>query len=337
MSRQSGWALVGKVCGHTHDRCPAVYATRNGGGTWRRLAPAGALPTLANGCERGKACVGAIRFVTPRIGYLFGPALFMTTNGGRAWTHVPGLPVESLAFSGSGVFRLVYQHTGCPGPCRPVLQRSKPGGRVWTTLGRWRNWSRGFGDQVLAGGANLYTVFYGHIAGGAGSAHATIEVSHDRGRTWKVRGDPCGYAGAHEEDAFAVAAAGRSVGILCISRDVRGPDFTALSRNAGRRFTSGAPLHMIAPEQIAVDGGSGIAVGNGGVTGGGRFNYELALSGNGGKTWRIAIHQHKQLAEDLAAGSLQFVSPRDLSWVGYPYLVWKSSHGGKRWHKDLAP
>jgi hypothetical protein len=314
------------------------------------LASPGSLPTVTGGCEKMKTCVHALRFVTPRIGYLFGPALFMTADGGRVWTHVPAPPVESVAYSGSEVFRLVSHGSGCPGPCRPLLQRSAPGRDAWTTLSRWRDASQGFGEQVLASGSNLYTIFYGHIAGGAGSAHATIELSHDRGRTWLVRSDPCGYSDGHEEDAMSpplppgpgghsggIAAAGSSVGILCVSRDGQAPDFTELSRDGGRRFKASAPLHLSAPEQIGIDGGSGVAVGNGGITGGGRFDYELALSRDGGKTWRIAIDDHERVAEDLAGGSLQFVNPRDLSWVGHPYFVWRSLNGGQTWHRTPAP
>jgi hypothetical protein len=94
---------------------------------------------------------------------------------------------------------------------------------------------------------------------------------------------------------------------------------------------------MRAPEQIAIDAGSDIAVGNGGITGSGRFDYELALSRNSGRTWHVAIHDHEQVAEDPAGGSLQLVGSQNLSWVGYPYRLWQSFNEGQTWRKLPAP
>lgn len=94
---------------------------------------------------------------------------------------------------------------------------------------------------------------------------------------------------------------------------------------------------MIAPEQIAVNVNAGIAVGNGGITGGGRFDYELALSGNGGRSWRLAIRDREQVAEGSTIDSLEFVTSRDVSWVGDPYFAWRSSDGGKTWRRIPAP
>lgn len=330
---QRGLSLVGKACGNAHGPCAAVYGTENGGRTWSRLSSAGSLA-----CGSVSLCVDRLLFVTPRIGYLYGPALFVTTDGGRTWTHAASPPVESLVSSGGELFRLVYHGTGCPGPCNPSLQRSEPGGRTWSTLRSW-SWpdAPGFGEQLLAGHRNLYVIFYGHIAGGAGLAHAVIDVSHDAGQTWSVRSDPCGYADHPEEDASAAAAAGDSLGILCVSRDGRGPNFTALSRDAGGTFAASTPLSIDAPEQITVDDEGGIAVGNGGISGGGKFEYELALSDDGGRTWGIAIHDRETVGEDLARGSLQFITPQDLSWVGYPYYVWQSFDAGRSWRETPAP
>lgn len=140
-----------------------------------------------------------------------------------------------------------------------------------------------------------------------------------------------------EESAAGVGVGGDVLGILCVARDGQGPSFIALSTNAGRTFAATVPLHMIAPEQIAVNVNAGIAVGNGGITGGGRFDYELALSGNGGRSWRLAIRDREQVAEGSTIDSLEFVTSRDVSWVGDPYFAWRSSDGGKTWRRIPAP
>jgi hypothetical protein len=329
LDRRRGWALVGRPCAATRI-CAAVYATRDGGQTWIRLTARDAF------CARSSTCVTGLRFVSARIGYLYGSASFLTRDGGRRWTRLPGRQTESVVASGGSVFRLVYQSSGCPGPCRPALERAAPGARRWTTIRRWPG-APGFGEQLLAGGRNLYVVFYGHIAGGEPSAHAVIAVSHDRGRSWFLRSDPCGGAGVHEDDMLAAAAAGDSLAVLCVRRSGPSAAFTALSRDAGRTFSAGARIPVGSPEQIAVRADGVIAVGNGGTSGGGSFGYELALSSDGGRSWRVTIRDREPLAEDLGAGSLAFVGPRSLSWVGSPYVVWLSSDAGATWRRSPAP
>jgi hypothetical protein len=330
MNAQRGWALISGACGHS--RCPAVYETQNGGRAWRRLSSG-----PSSGCSDTGWCIDAVLFVTPRIGYLYGPALLMTTDGGQRWMHVSRLQIESMAVSGSNVCRLVSQGTGCPGPCRPLLQRSIPGSRTWTRVPGWRDVSEGFGEQFVASGRNLYTAFYGHIAGGEPSAHAAIEMSHDSGRSWLVRGDPCGYAGGREEDALTVAANGSSLGILCISRSGQGPSFVAFSGNAGRTFTRSAALPLNGPAQLAVGADREIAVGNGGMVGSGKFTYELALSTKDSHNWRIAVRDPEPLYRGAGPGSLQYTSSQRLWWVGYPYHAWQSRDGGHMWRRSSAP
>jgi len=331
LSSQRGWALVSTPCANGAGRCTGVYATRNGGRTWNRLTRANAF-----GCARLSTCVTHLLFVTSRIGYLYGHASFLTTDGGRTWKPAPGPQVESLVFSRGSVFRLVYQGTGCPGPCQVAIQRSRPGARTWRTLGHWPN-TLGYGEQLYAGGGNLYVVFLGHIAGGQPSAHARIDISRNNGGTWTTRRDPCGGVGAREADAVAASAAGRLFAVLCVARRGGTRTFTALSRDAGRTFGKGASFRMTAASQVAVGAAARIAVGNAGVTGGGSFGYELAVSSTRGRSWRAAIRDREHLAQDLEGGSLQLVGAREVSWVGSPYFAWQSFDGGTSWRKLRAP
>lgn len=339
LSPRRGWALLGLTCGRARSRCAAVQETRDGGASWQQLASIPAeIGAGSNGalsgtgfCSPRRLCVAHVLFVTSRIGYAYGPSLFMTTNGGRSWNHVSAQPVESMASSGSVVYRIVYAHAGCPGPCSPSLEESTAGTRAWTQLSVPQPAGSGTGETVYAAGRNVYVFAWGNIAGGV-TSQAGIEVSRDTGQTWSTIPDPCGSAAHGEWDASAASATGDLLGVLCLPRQ-GGPAFVALSRNAGRTFVDGTRVDFHAAEQIAISSSGAVAVGNAGVTGGGPFTYDLYLSRDGGHTWRVAVHDRERAAIDLAGGFLQFVSPRELLWVGYPYSVWASTDTGRTWSK----
>ncbi|HZS29999.1 MAG TPA: sialidase family protein [Gaiellaceae bacterium] len=339
-----GWALLGRTCSSRRNRCAVVEETWNGGATWQQLSslPAeigpgsnGALSGYGGFCTAGHACVSHIEFVTRRVGYAYGSSLFMTTDGGRSWEHVSARPVESMAISGSKVFRLVYSHPGCPGPCAPMLQSSTPGTRVWAPVPVQVTAGNGNGETIYAAGRDLYVFSWGNAAGGV-TSHAAIAVSRDRGRTWSTIADPCGSIGHEESDAVTASAVRDSLGVLCAPKS-GGRPFVALSRDAARTFAKGTPLSIAAPEQIAISGSGSVAVANAGVTGDGPFTYTLSVSHDGGHTWKVAVRDRARVAIDLAAGFLQFISPHDLLWVGYPYSLWQSRNGGRTWEKRPSP
>ncbi|SRR6266545_3809033 len=134
VSDQRGWALAALPC--ARGLCPRVTATGDGGRSWTALPiPPGVIQD-ENGtvnCAHA-ACVSQIRFATTRVGYLFGPALFQTDDGGRSWHRVPSRPVEAFEPSAGTVVRVVYDHTGCPGPCTRMVQETAAGSDTWHTL-----------------------------------------------------------------------------------------------------------------------------------------------------------------------------------------------------------
>jgi BNR/Asp-box repeat len=340
LSPRHGWALLGRTCRSGRDRCAVVEETRNGGANWQQLASLSAeIGAGSNGgssgyggfCSGGRLCVAHILFVTRRIGYAYGPSLLVTTDGGRKWTHDSAEPLESMATSGSKVFRIVYAHTGCPGPCGPTLQESTAGSAAWTPVPTQIGAGNGNGETIYAAGRNLYVFSWGNVAGGV-TSHADVKVSHDGGQTWSTIADPCGSYAHAEWDAVAASAVSNQLGILCLPKN-GGQPFVAVSRDAGRTFVKGGPIPVAAAEQIAISGSGTVAVGNAGVTGGGPFTYTLAVSRNSGRTWSVAANDQRRVAIDLASGFLKFLSPRDLVWVGYPYSLWQSHDGGRAWQE----
>ena len=332
-----GWLLVGTPCLGGTQRCAVVYTSATAGRTWSRMSriPAQtAWAGIGNGnCPPGRTCVDEIVFASPTVGYAYGSSLFMTVDGGRSWQRVAGRPVESMAAAGSWAYRLTESGSGCPGPCGVQLERSPVGSHTWQPVSAWTSRSVGFGEQVLASGRNLYTVFYGHIAGGT-SSHATIEVSSNAGSTWTTLADPCGGDRLRELDTSNAAAAHNTLALLCVPKGYSFPAFTETTTDGGKTFARSRAADTGA-EQIAVDAAGDVAIGNGGVGGTGEFDYALALRATGG--WRIGVQDRLPIPQSATGGVLTFVSPSRLVWVGEPHVIWTSSDAGATWRHMLVP
>jgi hypothetical protein len=178
LSGQRGWALAAAPC--PSGMCPRVAATRDGGRSWTALS-------APSGLNRNSQ-ISQIRFATAKVGYLFGPALYQTRDGGYSWQRVHSRPVEALQPVFGTVLRIVYDHGGCPGPCNRTLQEAAAGSGTWHTLLRIP-FARANGDiiaQIITRGTRvIYVPVYGNLAGGQGGIKAVIFRSTDAGRGWQ--------------------------------------------------------------------------------------------------------------------------------------------------------
>ena len=126
VSATDGWALAAQPC--ASGTCARLARTTDGGVHWQPLPdPPARLQDGTVDCSK-VACVSGVRFASPAVGYLYGPALLMTSDGGRTWREQQGPQVETLTIVGSQVYRVAYGHTGCPAPAgRPCSgRRSAP-------------------------------------------------------------------------------------------------------------------------------------------------------------------------------------------------------------------
>ena len=343
VSDQHGWALAAAPCGR--DLCPRLATTADGGRTWTALpAPPGRVGTNGMpGCAR-PGCVSQVRFATAAVGYLFGPALFQTVDGGRSWRRVPGRPVESLEPSAGTVVRVVYDHTGCPGPCDRTVQETMAGSATWHTVLRLPAASSigSVAAQLVRQGTSvLYLLLYGHVAGGAGLAHTVILRSTDGGATWQRRGDPCGGTGLNEHDASGLAAApGGFAVVLCPSRGGTGSAFVRTSADNG---SSWGPPRTVpqGPEGylslIAAASAAHLVLATG-FDGNGALTYHLLASADGGRHWSIAVSGTAPL--DLrapAAAFLGFEDARVGRWISDSRTIWTTDDSGQHWHRQAFP
>jgi photosystem II stability/assembly factor-like uncharacterized protein len=340
---QHGWALAAAPCGR--DLCPRLAATIDGGRTWTALPtpPGGVIgPAGTAGCAR-VGCVSQIRFATATVGYLFGPALFQTDDGGRSWRRVPGRPVEALEPSAGTVARIVYDHTGCPGPCDRTVQETTAGSAAWHTVLRLRAAATigSVAAQLVRQGTSvLYVLLFGHVAGGAGQAHTVILRSTNGGATWQRQGDPCG-TGLDEHDTSGLAAApGGFAVVLCPARGGAGSAFVRTSADNGSSW--GPPRTVPSPSEgyLSLIGAAsaGHLVLATGFDGNGAMTYHLLASADGGKHWSIAVSGTAPL--DLRAPGAAFLGFEDARvgrWISDARTIWTTGDAGQHWHERRFP
>jgi len=331
VSDERGWALAAAPCGR--HLCPRLASTTDGGRTWTTLpAPPG--------CAARMGCISHVRFATATVGYLFGPALFQTGDGGRSWHRVPSRPVEALEPSSGTVVRVVYDHTGCPGPCNRTVQETTAGSAAWHAVLRIPAlFSSGVAAQLIRQGALVnYIPVYGHVAGGALHAYTTIFRSTDGGATWQTLPDPCRGIGPREHDTSGLAAApGGFAAVLCPPRSGTGTTFVRTSADNGS--TWGPPR--------AVPGGTGdylsliaaasaahLVLATPGFDGSGPVTYHLLASADGGRHWSIAVSGTAQL--DLRAPRAAFLGFEDATvgrWISDEHDIWTTRDAGQHWHE----
>ncbi|MGB2952805.1 MAG: sialidase family protein [Gaiellaceae bacterium] len=278
-----------------------------------------------------------VRFATASVGYLFGPALFVTRDGGRSWARENSPPVESLEPGSGGVVRLVYDHTGCPGPCDRTVQVAPAGSTTWRTLVRLgfpRADSRETGAELIRGGSGvIYVPIYGSLAAGAGTQHTIIFRSLDGGRSWRRLGDPCGGSGFRVHDAVALAAVpGGLLAALCVPRTATPKGrFVLTSTDEGSSWGPRRPVPG-SPWLIAAASSTHLVVADGPAGGRGPHTYRLAASADGGVRWKTIITDREQI--NPSAPSRAFLGFEDADvgrWVGYERAVWTTRDGGAHW------
>jgi photosystem II stability/assembly factor-like uncharacterized protein len=340
VSDRHGWALAAAPCGR--ELCPRLATTTDGGQTWTALpAPLGRVgPNGTPGCAR-LGCVSQIRFATATVGYLFGPALFQTSDGGRSWRRLPGRPVEALEPSAGTVVRVVYDHTGCPGPCDRTVQETTRGSAAWHTVLRIPAAAAagGIAAQLVRQGTSvLYVLLYGHTAGGAEQAHTVILRSTDGGATWQRLADPCPGTGLDEHDTSGLAAApGGFAAVLCPPRSGTGTMFVRTSPDNGSSWGPPRPVPGGTRDDlslIAAASAAHLVLATGGDSFQGPSRYELLVSTGGGLHWSTRVTGTAQL--DSSAPGAAFLGFEDAwvgRWISDAWDIWTTGDAGQHWRR----
>lgn len=346
LSENMGWALAAAPCGHV--LCPRIARTDDGGRRWTELPDPPA--HLSGPACSHLPCVDQVRFATSKIGYLFGPSLFITHDGGLTWTHVTNPQVESLEPGRGAVVRIVYHHSGCPGPCDRVVEGAPVGSNRWRVLLAAVPTGAAGPEEAVnarvipAGSQAIYIAVYGNLANGANaSQHTAIYRSLNAGHSWVRLADPCGGSDTHERDAIDVAAAsGGYLAALCASRYTQQASHYSVitSGNAGTTWGARHPVPASAqfPDLIAAASPNKLLITNSLGGGSGPYTYRLMLSMDGGKEWSTVISDPEQLdANAPSAGYVGFQGSLVGRWIGYPRAIWTTTDGGHHWTRRPFP
>lgn len=319
-------ASTGFVLGTRHcSRLPCkalLEKTSNGGKAWNSVpAPAVALVPPFTGSPR--SAVDEVTFENATDGWLFGPSLWATTDGGKHWQRqsLPG-EVITLAASDGVAFAVTEPVNGGLDEAR--LYRSQVGSTRWTRV---------FGVHPQ----NALTVF-GHSVW-VGIA-PKLWTSTDSGKHWARLSFRCP---SYAVDASAVAAAStKNVALACSDAGFPQPGSSVklvfTSSNGGRTFHFvGQPPEAGQVRTLAMPPGHPRLIT---MTAASGASY-LYRSTNGGRTWRTTTYSD---------GGLDF---RDFAFVsattgylihfgGTPVIAYsmglmKTANAGAHWTKVTIP
>jgi len=333
ISPTEGWALAAQLC--TTGTCARLAHTTDGGAHWQPLpSPSAQVQDGTAGCSK-VACVSGVRFASRSVGYLYGPALLMTTDGGRSWHAQPGRQVETLTVANGNVYRIAYDHGGCPGPCQPTLQEAPIGSTAWQTLiGPLAYPGGSDAAQIVGSGATLLVAMYGNQAGGF--AAAVVYRSTDGGASWQRETDPCSGrrpgGEAEEEDLIDMAAVpGGFFAGLCSQHTGFGTFVVSSTDGGGSWQTAGSLPNVQALGLLAAASPTILAVSTGGTGGSGAFTARVLVSTDGGRDWTTGATDTQQLTEEGIPAWLGFETSRVGWWIGDPHSVWTTQDGGRHW------
>jgi photosystem II stability/assembly factor-like uncharacterized protein len=336
ISATEGWVLAAQPC--AAGTCTRLAHTTDGGRSWQVLPdPPTATQDGTTDCTV-HACVSQVSFASPTIGYLYGPALLMTTDGGLTWHVQPGLQTGTLTIAGGQVYRGAFTSDGCPGPCQPSLQEAPAGSADWRTIiGQITEPDRGSFGQIAVSGPDVLIDMIGSLAGPF-PANAIVYRSTDGGATWaRQAADPCSGLGpggpAQEDDLIGLAAApGGFFAGLCYRRESRDA-FVITSADAGATWqaTAAAPPGQ-ALGLVAAASPDTVAVATEATGGNGAWTSRLLVTTDGGRHWDVAATD----VQDLGGGGnvpawIGFETPRAGQWLGDAHGIWNTADGGLHW------
>ena len=171
VSLNAWWMLGTARCLTGSGTCGAILRTNNGGSTFAGIPS----PPV------GASDLFQLRFASPIDGYVFGPELWQTSDGGATWANVP-IPgqVTELEAADDEAYALVTSAGSATSTSNELLT-APVGSRQWRQVPTPA--PLGYGAQFALSGPNLYVL--------GGNGDLVLLYSTDQGAQFGQRADPC--------------------------------------------------------------------------------------------------------------------------------------------------
>ena len=360
----SGWALGRYTASCPGNGCTALARTDDTGQHWHRVnAP-------DSGAPAGSSGVSQVRFLTRDDGWVFGPELWATHDGGGTWNQVGtgGQRVISLETAGDRAFAVFAScpgagsgwNTGCSsyqlysaaaggGPWTPVPGASGPGTATVVLTGQT--------GYLLAQDGDSVTLSSGPLTGtGTWAAAPPVPCGTQSGQApagpASPSSPPAGTAGQARGGTTTgsavgpAAAGGGSGGAPALLAAASASDLYLLCPAGGSAGTGAAsPVVYLSTDggqhwqqrgsaPAAASATSFAAAGGPGAGSGGTVliatGSGVDVSGDGGMTWQMSFQ---------APGGAGYVGMTNtLQGVAVPAsgtdAIWFTEDGGQSWHRS---
>jgi photosystem II stability/assembly factor-like uncharacterized protein len=137
VSASEGW-LLATPCADQVQTCRTIVVrkTVDGGRTWSEAHAPDAPPADMFQGSPPATAVGTILFSNARSGWVFGPALWQTSDGGRTWRKMkgPGGPVQDLGVAGDRVLAITSRCRDGESACILRVYSAPDGSDNWRAL-----------------------------------------------------------------------------------------------------------------------------------------------------------------------------------------------------------
>ncbi|MDQ6714169.1 MAG: hypothetical protein M3Z28_13425 [Candidatus Dormibacteraeota bacterium] len=305
-----GW-LLGAGCATGMQECRlTVQQTADGGQHWM-ASPAPDLPAYpVEGTSRWH-----LRFGTPQDGWIYGPQLYATHDGGKTWTLARASSVVSLVSVGQSVWAL---EGSCSNGCSLSLLRSADAGRSWSSVNVPQLDHAGFAVTARVDDNHGWILAWGIETQPAG----TLLRTSDGGVSWQALRAPC--TPSLGESGAMGAASASNVWVVCGGMPGAGQQLKQLGRSVdgGAEWTISDLSSSGYVADLAVTSASRawLAFGRG----------PLSITVDGGHTWRTSIENN-----DAGIAFVRFVDPLH-GWAATAQQLYRTTDGGVHWPSALA-
>lgn len=306
-----GWALI-IVCDRSDPgQGPCQFwteATNDGGRSWVDAVQVGGTSLLGADSPR------YVHFANRSDGFVYGLGVaFVTHDGGRSWTQLPGQVSELVAITGRSTVWAVLEPCATGATCPFEVRTSADAGRTFT---RASPLPAGFvpGQAVAFGPAGL-------MLGGADSGDMVI--TNDYGRTWSSVPGRCPAGSLSNSIA---TPDGQELWQLCAMSEIPVLSRLFISEDAGRTWVElhGVPGNGVFAS-VSVQQGTFVSPQPGSIVMA-NAQQPIELSTDGGNTWT-------QVTSLGYWALIVFCSPNDGWAVHIGGEIWATTDGGRTWTK----